>query len=626
MQKLNKRSEKHQGTHDLSLCIAAFIFLISSTLAANAELTATTRFDPPKIALGNTSRYIVDITETSTNSMPEPEEVNSLPIPQSGGLTLRNGRISTSAQTHIINGKTNYSRTLTLTIDATAPQTGVYSVPGYVFTYKGQKVVAPLTTLEVVERGANAEPTLDELIFLKTDAPDKLYIGETTDITLKLYISDSVDISNLESFSKTANGFTVSELPESPAERIEMFNGRRYRTLNWPLTVTPISSGDQDLNFEFVLTARLPEQSGRQNRSRRRSPFGSSIFDNFFAQTERFNIYTEPNQVKVLPLPSKNKPKSFSGAIGDFNMQVYTDMDSTTVGEPIMLSVKISGTGNFDRIQGPPIQETSEWRNYAPEAAFEASNNKTNSGVKRFDYVFIPNQAGKIRLPETIFSFFDPNTKEYVELKSPGIPIQVAPSNRPLAATSSSTANTNQSTTGPTPIQPEQIQLTTEEALMTLDYRPEAANTTNEDPFKNPIFISINTVGLISLIGAFIWFIRMSKLRKDPNYKEYTQIKTELKAAISQSEKATDSDAFFNSAQTAIRLAASLKTKKLLRTASAEEVQQTLTKVGVKESDSEQVRNLMTQGDALRFSGRDNSVELPALKQELTAIVSKLSK
>ena len=283
------------------------IFAIWATSALNAEIQVNARFEPARVAAGSTSRYIVEIVESDTSAMPEPERITSLPIPSDGGLTLRNGHTSTSQSTQIVNGKRNYSSTQQLIIDAVSKTPSAYTIPAYIFEYKGGRLQAPAATLTVVERSANAAPTVDELIFLKADAPQQLYVGQTTPITLKLYISSNVQLRGLNAFERDADGFTVSDLPEESSESVEMHNGSRYRVYSWPLTITPISAGPQDLNFQFTLAAQMPDQ-----RNARNSPFGGGMFDNFFGRSERFNIYTEPTQIDVRTLPSEGKPKSFS--------------------------------------------------------------------------------------------------------------------------------------------------------------------------------------------------------------------------------------------------------------------------------------------------------------------------
>ena len=88
-----------------------------------------------------------------------------------------------------------------------------------------------------------------------------------------------------------------------------------------------------------------------------------------------------------------------------------------------MLSVEISGRGNFDRIQEPPIEKTSEWRSYSPEVTFQSKNELSLEGTKRFDYVFIARESGQLQLPKIAFSYLDPQTGEYTELISPPIKV-----------------------------------------------------------------------------------------------------------------------------------------------------------------------------------------------------------
>ena len=94
-------------------------------------------------------------------------------------------------------------------------------------------------------------------------------------------------------------------------------------------------------------------------------------------------------------------------------MQVSTDLQASEVGEPIMLSLKLTGEGNFERIRGPELNDDSDWKIYAPEG--QAWIRKPNRSAKRFDYVMIPKRVGTLKTPEVKFSFFDPANKEYIE-------------------------------------------------------------------------------------------------------------------------------------------------------------------------------------------------------------------
>ena len=603
--------------HRFKFTLTLFLWFLA--LSTSAEISVTTIFNPPRIALGDKAQYILEIKETDTSRQPEIESVTSLPIPQSGGLDLTNGRTSTSQQTSIINGAREYSVTQQLIIDADAPRIGTFTLPTYVFQYKGQTLRAPAATLQVVERAADAGPTTDELIFLKADTPDQLYIGQTTTLQLKLYIATNVRLSSLSSFDRSADGFTISELPGSQ-ETSEIVNGRSYRVLNSTLSITPIQTGPQDLNFQCTVSASLPRQNNRSRDPLGGRGFGSSLFDDFFTRSERLNLKTKPKTVEVLALPTNDEPASFTGAIGDFAMQVYTDRNQTKEGEPIMLSVEISGSGNFDRINGPTIPETAQWRSYEPESNFQSrSGGSALLGTKRFDYVMIPKQAGTLEIPEIHFAYFEPETQRYTQLSSPAIEIEVSPSDRPAAPPGKITQ------TAPPPsmeILPLQQELTVEEALLTLDYLPSSSHQTSH--WNNPRFWSINALIAVGFVTIGLVLRRKRRLKEDLTYAEQQSAKRELRTTKAAAQQAKVADDFYAQAQNAIRLAVTYRSGENHRTANIDTLCAAMLKTGLSEQAISQTSRLFATADALRFAGKKSNGDLDEAKSELEGILRAL--
>ena len=593
--------------------MALLLLWAGSGLHADIEVLA--RFEPSRIAMGYTSRYIVEIT--SSNAASSLEQIDSLPIPSVSGITLRNGQRSSSQQTSIINGRARYSITQRITIDAIPSSTGSFTIPGYTFDYNGTRLQIPAATLTVVERSADDGPMISELVFLALEAPETLYVGQTKPINLKLHIANTIDFHGYTDFERNAGGFIIAGgPPEEPIKRIETANGRRYTVYNWPLKITPIRTGEQALDFRFELSAVLPNQRNARTRS-----FGGGIFDNLFGRTERINVYTKPTQINVLPLPADDQPKSFSGAIGQFNSEVSADAKSTRVGEPIMLSLKISGEGNFDRIQPPEIPEANGWRSYPPESAFEAQDGNELKGKKRFDYIFVPEKAGTLELPETSFSFFDPDVEEYVELTSPAIAIEVAPSNLPVV---SAPGPSNSATENPA--EPS-IQLTKslnpEELMLTLDYRPKKGRKLQSGSMLTASFYWLNgSLLAIFVVTAMITY-RCRCLRQSQRYKLVRNARQELKAAISKTGS-DDDTLFFSNATKAIRLAATIRAKSDLRNADFATLETQLRQTGVAETMIDQARNLFEAAQIWQFSGRAQTTDPGASRRELNAVLKAL--
>lgn len=600
-----------------------FILLAALGGALDAETTVETRFNPARLSLGNPAQYIVEIVETNDQTMPEAERISSLPIPDPGALELRNGRTSTSAETRILNGRPEYSRTQSLIIDAIPPRTGSFTIPAYEFTYKGETLRAPAATLEVLERDADAGPATDELVFLEADAPDNLYLGQSVPLHLKLYLNERVRLGDLESFNRTADGFTLSDLPRNPDETIETVDGRRYRVLTWPLALTPIQEGRQDLGFQFSLRALLPD-SDRRDPFGRRSPFGGGIFDDFFGRPERINVYTEPHQVEVKPLPEEDRPDSFSGAIGEFTMRVEVDSRNTTEGEPVMLSVEVKGRGNFDRIQGPPLPEDAHWRSYPPESDFEADDDLGLRGTKRFDYVITPQTPGTLRFPPVKFAYFDPVDQTYTELVSRSITVEVAESDTPAP---SPAPDREADADAPTEADAPELErtLSPEEALTVPDYRPRPARNLDADPFRAPWFYLLNGLCLLAFLALALTLRHRRRLRSDPDYALLRAARRELNTACAdavQAARAGDADAFFRAAQRAVRLDATTRARRDLRNAELPELEAEYTRLGADDSVNEANRALFAQAHARRFSGRHTDADLAAAQAQLETILN----
>ncbi len=613
--------------HTLTILISTLCLLC----ILHAEITIQTRFEPNRIALGSRAQYIVDIIETSSNRMPVPEPIDSFPIPVSGNLSLTNGRTLSRSQMEFVNGNNSFTHTQSLIIDANAPYTGNFTISDYELAYKGQTLTAPSVTLTVVERTADAAPTLEELVFLKADLPDSLYVGQTIPIELKLYISDHVKL-DLNSFDRKADGFIVSDFPYNKFTRSkETHDSRPYDVLTWRLSATPIQTGPQDIAFQLNLTNI---SSPRSNPFGENHPFGGhSIFDDFFGNRKRFDLYTKPASINIKPLPQASQPTSFSGAIGDFRMEVHTDMEETKVGEPIMLSVKINGTGNFDRIQGPTISESPNWRSYDPESQFESVNTlrlkgKTKAlrvknrkpsdalrlkGMKRFDYVFVPLQAGPLDLPPVRFAFLNPATGQYVELKSPPLNVKVNPSlNQPPALPPEQSASDN--SIGLT------RSLTSEEALLTLDYRPEPARKIEGNLLRSNGFYFTHIAVLLGFSAFGLCLKKRKRLRNDADYALIQAATSELKKARRAAASAKDATQFYRHAQQAVRLAATLRAGKNLRNAEQSEIAALLQKNKARES----LGRLFASANAHRFSQQKNATDLSSARGQLDTILKAL--
>ncbi len=560
----------------------------------HAEVVFSARFSPETIAKGQQANYIITLTESSTKAPPQIERFETLPIgPTIGGLEFRRGGWGGESrkQSSDFSGNRYFESSVELRVEVVTSGLGEFTVPAYRINYKGTEYTIPSASLTVVER--RNEPSSDEQVFLSIDAPEAMFVGQTINITANLYVHERVSRVEYHSSELEGDGFIINNTEATPSSSVATINGRRYQLLQWPLTVTAIQQGaEQQLSATAILA---------QTR---------------FITQQRVPVTADPVFINVLPLPSEGKPNSFSGAIGDFQMEVSTDLDSTKTGEPIMLSLKLSGEGNFERIQGPKLQESRDWKVYAPESQMEDG---ARSASKRFDYVMIPKRTGMLKTPEVAFSFFDPENSEYVEYTSPSLEIQVTQGRQQYQP---STPTANESNEAEQSVQQDLSRaLTPEEALLTLDYRPKPARTISADnPFTSTTFVLLNAAGLI-LVSLLTCRARQARrLRTDADYALQHACGKELKVARHNAATADSAEQFYQQAQAAIRLAVSKKTQRNLRNAELNE----LLRYVPKDAHTARVTAIFTQADAIRFSARSNSDDWKAQQAQLDSLLKAL--
>lgn len=582
-----------------------------------AGLSVKTRFSQPRVALGNPVQYIVEITATDSASQPKLQPITSLPIPLVGGLELRNGRNSSSSQTRIVNGKTEYRNTQSAIIDVIPPSVGSYTIPSFQIKIDGQTLTAPPATLQVVENPADAAPTVNELAFLEIDAPDKLYLGQSATLQIKLHIADGVRLSGIGNPESKADGFSVSLEPNEYSETRILRDGRKYRVLTWDVEATALTAGSQSLDFQTEVSARMPGSS----RSNSRSPFGRSLFDDFFEPAQRFPLYGD-HTIEVLPMPEENRPTAFDGAVGSFSIEVFTDLQETTVGEPIMYSIRLAGEGNFDRIQAPALNDSKDWKLYSPQAVLEESDEDGTTETKRFDYVMTPTKAGELKTPSVQFAYFDPESATYVLLESPPIPITVAPSERsytpPLEMADSATRKEETSLSLSRP-------LTREEAFMTLDYQPRK-NTAPDaiHPIRSKSFLALQAALLVIVSTIAVLLRRHTLLNEDPKNALARAAKRASKRARAEAMAATTAGEFYHAALSAVRHAATARTRENQINATFIELRALLPDLESEHPAIKALETLCRGADAIQFSGKQQEADLQELRTLLETLLRAL--
>jgi len=183
----------------------------------------------------------------------------------------------------------------------------------------------------------------------------------------------------------------------------------------------------------FALSAEAPLTVKIRTRPRRESAlddrFGDPFWQNLFGATvpKDINVTSPPQQLKVLELPTEGRPADFHGAIGTFSIASDVSPGKADVGDPLTLRMRITGSGNFDRVDSTMLDHVDRWKTYPPKSSFNTSDPVGFSGMKTFEQPVIASKPGTQELPGLSFSYFDPNARRYETARSASLSVSISP-------------------------------------------------------------------------------------------------------------------------------------------------------------------------------------------------------
>jgi hypothetical protein len=257
---------------------------------------------------------------------------------------------------------------------------------------------------------------------------DTAYIGEAVPFEIRLYVDARVRAQLEEMPEITAQGCTVQKTNKPDQTEVTRY-GREYVMVTYKSAVTAAKAGNLQLGPVTVAAeAQIPQ--------RRRRPSGGGFNDPFFQNPffdDAFQMMSPPQQITIkgdpvaltaLPLPVDGQPRSFAGAVGEFTMTTSVKPTMVEAGDPITVTAKIEGRGDFDRVTAPQITNPDGWRTYPPSSKFEGDDDVGISGTKTFEMAAIP-ETKKTASPALEWSYFDPIKEQYVTLTDHGSPIKM---------------------------------------------------------------------------------------------------------------------------------------------------------------------------------------------------------
>lgn len=319
-------------------------------------------------------------------------------------------------------------------------KTGNLEIPSLSIEYKGKTYTSKPIPLDIVSSSSsqaqgqsqirdnhaqqNREEELRDKLFLTINlSKDNAYVNERIQASIKLYINN-LSVRDITYPLIENDAFLVDKFSQ-PKQYKEILNNISYNIIEFNTDIYGLYPGEfriKPTELSCNIVTRRRSASRRRGSPFDDSFFGTNIFGNFFGQYEKYAVIIKSiiMPINILPLPEAGKPGSFDGALGNFNFILKVDPKDVQVGDPITLTMTVSGTGNFNTVNPPKLNATDSFKTYEPETMQEAR-------FKTFEQVIIPRNDKITQIPPISFSFFNTNTRTYKTITTAPVPIKVKP-------------------------------------------------------------------------------------------------------------------------------------------------------------------------------------------------------
>jgi hypothetical protein len=212
------------------------------------------------------------------------------------------------------------------------------------------------------------------------------YLGQPFIYTVTYISTDDLSQAQIQS----PDFFGFSQYPNSTTISVQAENGLSLNVIEQTITLYATRVGNLVIEPTSINLPETPFQSGKI-------------------------IESIPLTINVLALP-EDTPDTFTGAVGQFDMNVALKSPIIQAGEPNLFSVSITGSGNFDQITSPHLPLPDTWEVIEDRIIFSDENQ--NVQTKTFQYQIFADQTGNTAIPAIQFTFFDPLTASYKTITS----------------------------------------------------------------------------------------------------------------------------------------------------------------------------------------------------------------
>jgi|GEM_PF-1544431 hypothetical protein len=332
------------------------------------------------------------------------------------------GLITVSHSESFNYNSSNKAATIRQTYTMKAISAGDYKIGAAWIQNGSKRIFSNQIQLHVL---AGENPLSNGTVFMRL-IPEKstVYTGEKVRAFLYVYSSPEYSVSGDYPIATSYSGFWSQADDDFPEGRdtVVYINGERFNR-------TIIKS--EYLYPNVVGNVLMPEYTYSCYLSKNDDDVYS--WDSYESS---FDLKSEPTTITVIDLPPHDSLPGWSGDVGQYNMKCTYSNDTTNCWDPIILTMYITGKGNFQFMSTPQLSLPPGMRSTVLSAydsttyEYDVNDNydyKATEFGKVYKYRITPEAEGDFNLSAVAFTYFDPKKDQYVTIQSDSFALHVNP-------------------------------------------------------------------------------------------------------------------------------------------------------------------------------------------------------
>ncbi|MGD0060261.1 MAG: BatD family protein [Verrucomicrobiia bacterium] len=545
-----------------------------------ADVSVVASVDRNHVVFGESVTLTIAVQGTQSGAQPSIPRVDGLgfdgPSTQSS-FSLNNGQMSQS---------------ISFVYQVTPARTGEFTIPAIAVNVGGRSYSTEPIRL-VVEKGL-AQNDAGQELFADIRVPSRrMYPGQTEPVQVVLFSRTDVPLRGVGGFSYDADGLEFKFLQNLKTGTL-VTNGESFNVHVIEGSISPSRTGTLSLG-PCILKAQLTV---------RRQGGSGWPFDDMFGRVEvrEVPVTVDAVPIEVLPLPEEGRPADFGGAIGQWKLDVTAKPTDIAVGDPITVTIKISGNGNIDTVPMPKLGPLDGFKTYDPTTKTTKDDLNT-TGERVMQQVLIAKSTDVKELPEVRLAYFDPEARAYKTAVQTPIKLVVK------AGTGGQTTIVS----GGGRLRPDE-KLGQDIVYLKGDLGPAAPGV----PFcGSATFWALNVTPVLALLGTVGWKRRTDRLRGDVAYARRTR-------AAKKARKLLTSATSYDEIQRALQHYLGDRLNIPVGGITASVIDERLVPRGVDGELADRARACFDACDTARFAGGGAGMSVQATRDNVERLIDEL--